>query len=415
MQNTKNEDDNIILLGRRKRSNSSERKSGHCFIQPNQGGKNLKKKNYFTQSSSLLITPMALSKLARDLTDMQAATVAHALQIPNPSKHELIEFIIHLSSNDTSTLGYVKELLSRAKSSHRLFNRPASVNYGAGYASMQPEMPPLTSFPMCDVRFKHCDQEHVIMEKPELLGLYPVDKTYIINNIGDGNHVILQSFDYSVVPATVHWPQSLTIEINGFTTKPIGNTTFTYIDLTDYLPIFHLRITCDVERQGYSFMIRVLKYSTFRQVAEEIKLTKSREDNITQFPPMQVFSPLMCKTMEYPGRSIYCQHFDCFDLKDYMKIAQMMHRWECPICRCSAGFEKLYFSSTAYHYITLMRQAQSSQPSTSQSQTESLSNSPQFNAPIALSPEPFINPENPPPPDHFQNEQDAYDQFNEWN
>ena len=410
MENPQTNESGMILLGRRKRSNSSEKNKGKSFIQPSNGKKNPKKKNFFTKSASSLMNPIALLDMVRDdLTDQQAANVAHALDIQNPTKAGLNDFITHLSSNDANTLNYVKELVIKARSSQRLTHRPASVILGAGFASLQPDMPPLTSFPITDIRYRHCEQEQVIMTNAELLGLSPVDKTYTINNIGEGNHVIIQSFSHSVFPQPVRWPVTLTIEINGYCAKAQSNTNLTYIDLTDYLPIFDLHITCGLEGQGFAFMIRVLQFSTFREIADQIKLTKAKEDNIPQFPPMQIFSPLMCKTIEYPCRSTICDHFDCFDLKDYIKLAQKMNRWICPICNRYAPFESLYFSATVDRYLISMKQARPQVSSTSQSETMSISNSPEFNDPFVQSPEPYVIQETP-----LQQDDSQFDQFTEY-
>jgi len=51
--------------------------------------------------------------------------------------------------------------------------------------------------------------------------------------------------------------------------------------------------------------------------------------------------PLICalttEKLRYPARGIFCKHFQCFDLRNYimMTSASSNPRWVCPICKAS--------------------------------------------------------------------------------
>lgn len=42
--------------------------------------------------------------------------------------------------------------------------------------------------------------------------------------------------------------------------------------------------------------------------------------------------------MKYPGRTIFCKHFTCFDVYNFILLnAQAKFpKWQCPICKASA-------------------------------------------------------------------------------
>lgn len=51
--------------------------------------------------------------------------------------------------------------------------------------------------------------------------------------------------------------------------------------------------------------------------------------------------PLTCalttEKLNYPARGIFCQHFQCFDLKNFIMMTSSSSnpRWVCPICKAS--------------------------------------------------------------------------------
>ncbi|EAY07280.1 MIZ zinc finger family protein [Trichomonas vaginalis G3] len=49
------------------------------------------------------------------------------------------------------------------------------------------------------------------------------------------------------------------------------------------------------------------------------------------------------QTLEYPGRGFKCQHYQCFDLKEFITRGVTQNLWDCPICRQIIPFEELRY------------------------------------------------------------------------
>lgn len=47
---------------------------------------------------------------------------------------------------------------------------------------------------------------------------------------------------------------------------------------------------------------------------------------------------LTLQKMKYPGRSIFCKHFACFDIYNFILLNSQakLPKWQCPICKASA-------------------------------------------------------------------------------
>ena len=56
----------------------------------------------------------------------------------------------------------------------------------------------------------------------------------------------------------------------------------------------------------------------------------------------QLNAPLVCSLtlgrMSNPGRTIFCKHFSCFDVKNFFLVNSkaQLPRWQCPICKVPA-------------------------------------------------------------------------------
>ena len=73
---------------------------------------------------------------------------------------------------------------------------------------------------------------------------------------------------------------------------------------------------------------------------------------VSRFPePPQVMSdpfsiwicPLSNQKMELPGRGVDFSHYQCFDLKSFIKRGIESNCWECPICRNTLSYEELRY------------------------------------------------------------------------
>ena len=47
---------------------------------------------------------------------------------------------------------------------------------------------------------------------------------------------------------------------------------------------------------------------------------------------------LTLQKMKFPGRTIFCKHFSCFDIENFflLNAQAKLPKWQCPICKASA-------------------------------------------------------------------------------
>lgn len=51
--------------------------------------------------------------------------------------------------------------------------------------------------------------------------------------------------------------------------------------------------------------------------------------------------PVAGSRIQIPARSIYCNHFECFDLTSFLLLQQQATTWRCPICNETITYENL--------------------------------------------------------------------------
>lgn len=57
---------------------------------------------------------------------------------------------------------------------------------------------------------------------------------------------------------------------------------------------------------------------------------------------VSLICPISQALMHLPGKSIYCSHVTCFDLRAFLQMNEKRLQWSCPICKKSASYENLH-------------------------------------------------------------------------
>lgn len=83
-----------------------------------------------------------------------------------------------------------------------------------------------------------------------------------------------------------------------------------------------------------------------RKVTEEMVHAKLKSDDSdfeieTDTLNISLMCPLLNARMSLPGRSKYCQHVQCFDLKSYIMMNERKSTWKCPVCTRDAPYNDL--------------------------------------------------------------------------
>lgn len=57
---------------------------------------------------------------------------------------------------------------------------------------------------------------------------------------------------------------------------------------------------------------------------------------------VSLICPITQALMSLPGKSIYCSHLTCFDLRSFLQMNEKRLQWSCPICKKSASYDNLH-------------------------------------------------------------------------
>lgn len=336
-----------------RRAHSIE-KGGKIFLAASTNKIDNNKKNFFNYNQNIVrraYTPEEIYVQFSTLNDRQLWFVAQQLKLPDPSREKILACVESVKATETEKLVCLTELYdSVVKVSTQL---PSPQGTG-----------PVTSYPLNDIRFVHCPEESMLMPTPVLVGTMNFYKKFIVEKIPSGCNVILQSFIAGVAPATVGWPKTLSIWINDSLVKSSTlnskfKCNYINIDLSDFLPNFTLIITCEPENHPYVLLLRVVKFVSVSQIVQSIK-NKSYPKDFMDETHAEIFSPRPAAILKYPGRSYNCEHSQCFNLKQFIKLAMIMNRWQCPICGAPAEIKHLYYSHKTDEYMMKVKSA--SQP-----------------------------------------------------
>ena len=57
---------------------------------------------------------------------------------------------------------------------------------------------------------------------------------------------------------------------------------------------------------------------------------------------VSLICPISQALIQLPGKSIYCSHLTCFDLRSFLQMNEKRLQWSCPICKKSALYDNLH-------------------------------------------------------------------------
>jgi len=360
---------NVDLSGKRNNHVNDPVKNGRSFLNP---GKNIEKKKTFFRADPAVLESYKQAKAALlSYQTGQLMWIAQQLNLNPPSPENLMKYISTISAIDVDAMNTIKSIIFAAQSGKLSENSSSSgILFNPGFSSAKNDISninrtpfihskkpqpisvlgPITSYDHHDVRYTHCQNEDFFMKEPILLGISKIDLEIPIKFYSE-EHVIIQCYMAGVVPSPISWPPSLKILINGFVIKSPGNYSFSKLDVSKYLPTMSIRICCSNEISQYSLIVRPSKYFSYKEVVEKIMKNHLQKEEINN-EMISIFCPLSGDIMKYPGKGIKCNHFQCFDLKEYIKRSNKYRKWICPICNRSTELSDLVFSETTYVYIS---------------------------------------------------------------
>lgn len=67
---------------------------------------------------------------------------------------------------------------------------------------------------------------------------------------------------------------------------------------------------------------------------------------------VSLICPITQALMNLPGKSIYCSHLTCFDLRSFLQMNEKRLQWSCPICKKSASYDTLHVDKRLQSILT---------------------------------------------------------------
>ena len=67
---------------------------------------------------------------------------------------------------------------------------------------------------------------------------------------------------------------------------------------------------------------------------------------------LSLICPITQALMNLPGKSIYCSHLTCFDLRSFLQMNEKRLQWSCPICKKSASYDTLHVDKRLQSILT---------------------------------------------------------------
>lgn len=179
-----------------------------------------------------------------------------------------------------------------------------------------------------------------------------IDSTIMIHDNTDKNQkTIIQCLAFNNLPC---WPKELKITVNQDVVLSNGSLKSYFLDITNFFPKsirieypFFSEIPC-------TLYILKATYRSYNMIISDIQ---KKQDNISQEMKnhdISFFDPLTGKILQHPGRGINCTHNQCFDLKTYLKNANMSKKFICPICNKEIPIKDLVYSCSTEMQIKEM-------------------------------------------------------------
>lgn len=253
--------------------------------------------------------------------------VMQKLNLTFNSAQEFEMFIGSIDPNDTNFLKTLRDHFNQA------INQRISI------------LPPLQEieYPFSDIRYSKAEIKHQMLSQPIILGASDQEISLNPPPITTGNHIVLQSFISGVQPPVIKWPQSLSIYVNDKLVKPPCIIRHLLIDLTYFGQVKSIRITYHKERNFYVLILREASYRSFDEIINEMQ-SLPVTDEVFREEELSLLCPISGEIMKEPGKGRNCNHTQSFDLKNFLQIATIQHRWICPVCNQNLEFSDLIYS-----------------------------------------------------------------------
>lgn len=170
----------------------------------------------------------------------------------------------------------------------------------------------------------------------------PIDSTIQIHNNLDRNcKMIIQCFTFNNLP---FWPRGLKITVNQDVVLFNSCLKSKFIDITNFLPkTIHVEYPCFSEIPCTLYVVKAI-YRSYNFIIDEIKKRRNPSINGVGCNDTSFFDPVSGKIMKHPGKGINCTHNQCFDIKMYLKNANISRKFVCPICNTKLPIEELIYS-----------------------------------------------------------------------
>jgi hypothetical protein len=258
------------------------------------------------------------------LSQPQAFRVASGLRLSPPTQAKLREFAGRVSPQDDNMIATLFEAISNVlKDSGR--TEPTVESVGQGFFDCRYSRPadpalqqPIALFQIGDSSF---------------------NQTFVLPQVPAGHHVVMQCFRSN----TVEWPSTLRVFVNHKQIKAPGQFRFPVMDLAVFRWGSEVRVYYDMDGSHYSLLVRCAQFISFADIVVKIQNERMVDDNVNEYG-LSVYSPISGGLLKYPGRGVNCNHAECFDLKEFLKICSSSRSWNCPICGKPTHVEDLIAS-----------------------------------------------------------------------
>ena len=348
----------VFDIRKKRRSGSCEgTSSGSAFLKPE--ADRGQKRSFFRRDNvdpNVANVTRRIAKLPEHVTEAVAARIGL-----EPRAAALWEFLRHHNDSQTPEFSQLSAALDElaadspiAETSHSpepVAPLPPPVQIPTRPARA-PRLGPLSSYPFIDVRYSYSAREAAVCSEAVTLGMRAFEQTWNVpDGLDTGDRVVVQCFTVGIVPAMVAWPPSCHVYVNDVLVKGTGLCGFPLIDVSDFGGHPRIRVTCGVEHQLYALILRVATFRSYGELVNGLKMGRRVMAPPSGVQEPIVIDPISGRLMENPGRGVNCRHSQCFDLKVYLKKANLTRRWVCPLCNMSATIEELIFDDATAEII----------------------------------------------------------------
>lgn len=202
------------------------------------------------------------------------------------------------------------------------------------------------------INFQFSHEQSTLVKKDKLaLVLMSVNSAEALKNGTAPTHI---SFPYQTFMAVNGKPYTDSLRgIKGKpgTTRPADLTKYVnkstlndiHVHISDPTDAFILRLYLAVPIAVDEIVKKVLARPAIKK-QDTINTIKNRgtDDDIEELSiVVNIKCPLAGSRIQTPVRSIYCDHFECFDLTSFILLQQQATTWRCPVCNTTIKYNDL--------------------------------------------------------------------------